>query len=131
MDIKNNTLIKNRKPWYRQERRDPPLFLCTYMGRGTKDIPAIRFIWNRSNAIATNVYLMLYPREKLAQKLSKQPEFQAKMFELLCKVALRGFSEHGREYGGGLRKIEPKELLDVRLLTFPNWLKGVIDRQLF
>lgn len=131
LDIKNNTLIKNRKPWYRQERRDPPLFLCTYMGRGTKDIPAIRFIWNRSNAIATNVYLMLYPREKLAQKLSKQPEFQAKMFELLCKVALRGFSEHGREYGGGLRKIEPKELLDVRLLTFPNWLKGVIDRQLF
>lgn len=131
LEITDNTLVKSRKPWYRQERREPPLFLCTYMGRGAKNTPPIRFIWNKSEAIATNVYLMLYPREKLAELLSNQPELQAEMFRLLQEVALRGFSEHGREYGGGLRKIEPRELLDVRILTFPKWLEEVIDRQLF
>jgi len=131
VDIKDKALIKYRKPWYRQERREPPLFLCTYMGRGAKNTPAIRFIWNKSEAIATNVYLMLYPREKLAQELVKKPELQAKVFDLLQKIALRGFSEHGREYGGGLRKIEPKELLDVRLLTFPDWLNEMVENQLF
>lgn len=131
LGITENTLVKSRKPWYRQERREPPLFLCTYMGRGAKDTPPIRFIWNKSEAIATNVYLMLYPREKLAELLSNRPELQAEMFRLLQDVALRGFSEHGREYGGGLRKIEPRELLDVRILTFPKWLEEVIDKQLF
>lgn len=131
LGVTDNTLVKSRKPWYRQERREPPLFLCTYMGRGAKDTPPIRFIWNKSEAIATNVYLMLYPREKLAELLYKRPELQTEMFMLLQKVALRGFSEYGREYGGGLRKIEPRELLDVRMLTFPNWLEDVTDRKLF
>ncbi len=131
LGVTKSTLVKRRKPWYRQERREPPLYFCTYMGRGGQDVPPIRFIWNKSKAISTNAYLMLYPREKLADLLSSRPEFQAEIYTLLQEVALRGLSEHGRVYGGGLRKIEPRELLDVRMLTFPKWLEEVIDRQLF
>lgn len=130
-DVMNSTLVKRRKPWYRQERRNPPPFLCTYMGRGGKNSLPIRFIWNKSDAIATNVYLMLYPREKLAELLSKKPEHQADIFALLQETASRGLSDYGRVYGGGLRKIEPRELLEVRLAYLPTWLEEVIDMELF
>ena len=36
----------------------------------------------------------------------------------------------GRAYGGGLHKIEPKELLEVRLTSAPAWLDGVLKKQL-
>lgn len=37
--IVDRTLVKSRTPWYKQEYRDPPLFLLTYMGRSKKDLP--------------------------------------------------------------------------------------------
>jgi hypothetical protein len=36
----------------------------------------------------------------------------------------------GRAYGGGLHKIEPKELLEVQLASAPAWLHGALKRQL-
>jgi hypothetical protein len=40
---------RNRSPWYRQEDRDSPPFLCTYMGRKNSKRPLFRFIWNQSD----------------------------------------------------------------------------------
>jgi len=42
------------------EIRAPTFFLCTYIARGRRDGRLQRFIFNRSQAIATNSYLMLY-----------------------------------------------------------------------
>jgi hypothetical protein len=36
----------------------------------------------------------------------------------------------GRAYGCGLHKIEPKELLEVPLVSAPAWLSGALDPQL-
>lgn len=131
LGVRGRTLVKGRKPWYRQEKREPALFLCTYMGRGGRDSLPIRFIWNKSDAIATNVYLMLYPRKKLADLLLNRPSLQEDIFSLLQQTAKLGFSQYGRVYGGDLRKIEPRELLGVPLAFFPDWLEQVIDERLF
>lgn len=102
-------LASRRRPWFAQERRPAAPFLCTYMGRGTCGQAPLRFLWNRSAATAPNVYLMLYPTGALAQVLAQQPARGAAVL-----AALRGLQEEllagGRVYGGGLHKIEPREL---------------------
>jgi adenine-specific DNA-methyltransferase len=118
-------LVRNRRPWYKQEHRDTPLFLCTYMGRGRNDGPPLRFIWNKSNAIATNTFLLLYPKPAVAQLLATKPKYVASLFALLQETARTTMSEKWRMHAGGLHKIEPSELLAVRLASVPAWLKGV------
>ncbi|MBI4999976.1 MAG: SAM-dependent DNA methyltransferase [Euryarchaeota archaeon] len=107
--IVNRYLLTKRDIWYHQEQRDPAPFLCTYMGRNDKPQP-FRFIWNRSNAIATNVYLMLYPKGILLEALTKMPHLYPAIFKFLKELKMTDMIGNGRVYGGGLYKIEPKEL---------------------
>jgi hypothetical protein len=118
LGIKNGYLIGKRFPWYKQERRSPSPFLCTYMGRGSHDKHPFRFILNHSAAIGTNLYLMLYPQSELLAMLCNHPERSANIHELLCRVTAHELRGEGRVYGGGLNKIEPKELGRVSAARF-------------
>jgi hypothetical protein len=129
-EVLKSTLVRGRKPWYHQEQRRPSPFLCTYMGRGSNSCVPLYFIWNKSDAVASNTYLMLYPREALGELVTKQPDTLRKMFFLLKEINSKDLIANGRVYGGGLHKIEPKELLNVRFLSFPPWLEAVVQEYL-
>lgn len=108
-------LCKNRKVWYFQENRTATPFLCSYMGRGKSEHSApFRFILNHTNAIATNSYLMLYPKAFLSEAITQSPDVLHKIWEILTNITASDLECEGRIYGGGLKKIEPKELSYVK-----------------
>jgi hypothetical protein len=83
------------------------------MGRANNGKTPIRFLWNRSQATAHNVYLMLYPQGRLRDALMAQPEIQARVFAALKRINPAELVSEGRVYGGGLHKVEPKELAQI------------------
>lgn len=106
-------LCRNRKTWYKQEQRQATRFLCSYMGRESVGSAPIRFILNLSDAIVTNSYLMLYPKERLQRVIANNPNVVYQIWERLKSIGADEIEDEGRVYGGGLKKIEPKELAKV------------------
>jgi adenine-specific DNA-methyltransferase len=121
-------LASHRIPWYSQEDRPPAPFLCTYMGRSRNGNHPFRFIWNRSQATAHNVYLMLYPKGPLREALKERPEFEAEIFDKLRNISPEKFISEGRVYGGGLHKVEPKELARIPVGTVFGGLESILRR---
>jgi adenine-specific DNA-methyltransferase len=107
-------LCRHRRPWYLQERRPPAPLLCTYMGRrdGRNSSP-FRFILNYSRATAANTYHMLYPKPRLAVALANDPTRLTALWQALNEIAPETVMGEGRVYGGGLHKLEPKELANI------------------
>lgn len=104
-------LVRTRSPWYKQEQREPAPFVLTYMGRGatTKD-PPFRFILNLSQAVTTNMYLMLYPIGPLAEGIESDEVSLSEIHLALRALTGTQLRDGGRVYGGGLHKMEPREL---------------------
>jgi adenine-specific DNA-methyltransferase len=80
------------------------------MGRAAKGRKPFRFVWNRSQAVASNLYLLLYPRGALKATLAAEPKRHEAVFAALRETGTELFLREGRVYGGGLYKMEPKEL---------------------
>lgn len=107
-------LCKHRFIWYGQENRPPAAIVCTYLGRGdTKSGRPFRFIFNNSRATVANVYLALYPTRVLASELDRDPGLLRKIWIALNKLPPSMLLGEGRVYGGGLHKLEPRELSNV------------------
>ena len=64
-------------------------------------------------AVATNSYLMLYPKPGLERLIAENTALLNKVWDILCSIGNKSIENEGRVYGGGLKKIEPKELAKV------------------
>jgi len=109
--IDKRYLCRHRSPWYSQESRPASPFLCNYMGRiSSENKNPFRFFLNHSEATAPNVYLMLYPKPAIVHELRSRPELLKTVWKALGAIPPGVLMRIGRVYGGGLYKIEPKEL---------------------
>ena len=120
--VADRYLCRHRTPWYRQEQRPPAPLLCTYMGRAANAAGPFRFIRNRSRATVANVYLALYPRPPLRERIDADPSLIDTIWQHLNRLDAESLIEQGRVYGGGLHKIEPAELARVPLDPLPSEL---------
>jgi len=68
----------------------------------------------------TNSYLALYPHKYLAERFAATPSLKRTVWEMLNNLTADSMLNEGRTYGGGLRKIEPKELLNIDVPFFEN-----------
>jgi hypothetical protein len=121
--VRDSYLVRGRSPWYAQEQREAAPIVCTYMGRSNNGDSAFRFIRNRSNAITTNSYLMLFPRVPTPPG---EQDWLDDAWLRLAEVPLSEMQAQGREYGGGLKKIEPKELARVVLPNLDATPQGAL-----
>lgn len=121
--VSKKYLCNNRKLWYLQEAREPAPILCTYMGRGGRDGGPFRFILNESKAVATNSFLMLYPKAFWRNRSRQHPELLAQVWKALSAITTADLVNEGRTYGGGLEKIEPSELGNVPVSALAKLLQ--------
>jgi hypothetical protein len=83
------------------------------MGRKRAGGGPFRFFWNKTDAIAANVFLLLYPTGALKKALKARPELYPAVFDFLKNINPDHLIGEGRVYGGGLHKMEPKELASL------------------
>jgi hypothetical protein len=128
-DIHAAYITSHRTPWYLQEKREPAPFLFTYMGRSGVRKP-FRVIWNKSAATAPNVYLLLYPKGALKRVLEERSGLNRVVFECLRSIDTGQLLSEGRVYGGGLHKMEPKELARVSAAALWEAVAGASGQSL-
>lgn len=122
-------LCKHRAPWYGQEERPPAPIVCTYLGRSdAKRGKPFRFILNGSRATVANVYLALYPTSLLARELDRDPSLLRKIWKALNNLPPNVLLGEGRVYGGGLHKLEPRELSNVPAIFIADLLPHISVR---
>lgn len=112
-------ITRHRRPWFKQENRPAAPILCSYMSRTKSGNSGLRFFQNYSQATSPNVYLMLYPNQEVQQACKNNMDLLAQLFNLLKQAKDEYLLYEGRTYGGGLNKIEPKELARVPLPDDP------------
>lgn len=110
--VQDGYICSRRTPWYSCEEREPASIIMPYMGRSETNNQMFRFILNSSSAITTNVYLLLYPKPQYVQCM-RDESVLLDVWRELNAIPTETLSRNGRFYGGGLRKIEPKELMNT------------------
>jgi adenine-specific DNA-methyltransferase len=123
--VQERYICSHRSPWYVQENRPAAPIVCTYLGRGdVKSGRPFRFILNNSRATIANVYLAMYPTPLLMRYMVRDPGLIRLAWQVLNTIAPEQLLDEGRVYGGGLHKLEPKELANVDASAIAALLPG-------
>ena len=68
------------------------------------------------------MFICLYPKPGLQDLLKQAKEREVELLDALNSIPRNSIENAGRSYGGGLQKVEPRELCSVRLQKIPEWL---------
>lgn len=99
MGLPNRSLIQQRKPWYKMEKREVPPLLFAYLGRRNT-----RFIKNEAGVLPLTGFLCVYP-------IYNDKEFVEKLWQALNHPdTLENLKLVGKSYGSGAIKVEPGNL---------------------
>ena len=99
MGLPNRPLIKQRKPWYKMEKREIPPLLFAYLGRRN-----IRFILNEAGVLPLTGFLCVYPKYN-------DPIYITNLWKALNHPdTLENLKLVGKSYGSGALKVEPRNL---------------------
>lgn len=116
LGISEGYLCRKRKIWYSQEIRQKSYFYCKYIWRLDEKSEKVNlFILNHSKAIVSNSYLILYPKTSIECLIEKDFQIVYKIHQELNNTANKALLDEGRVYGGGMYKLEPKELENVSI----------------
>jgi hypothetical protein len=102
--LPERSLIKQRKPWYKMEKRTPPPLLFAYLGRRNT-----RFIKNSAGALPLTSFLCVYPFQNDEEHLERL--WQA----LNHPDTLENLKLVGKSYGSGAIKVEPNNLKKLQI----------------
>jgi hypothetical protein len=102
------SLVQTRKKWYLMEKRKVPPIFFTLLTRGNP-----RFILNRAGVRPVNMFLLIYPNEKIINTGN---------VEILWALLNSNFSRSrlhsvSRTYGGSTLKVEPGELGNLPIIN--------------
>lgn len=97
--LPNRSLIRQRKPWYKMERRQVPPILFAYLGRRNT-----RFIKNEAKVLPLTSFLCVYP-------IYDDHEYIENLWQALNHPdTLENLKLVGKSYGSGAIKVEPGNL---------------------
>lgn len=104
IDLHKRYLLAARKNWYSMEDRPAAPIWAAVFGR-----QGLRFVRNKTNSLNLTAFHCIYPADS-------RPIFLDALTVCLNSNLIQELSrrEH-RVYGGGLLKVEPKDLLDIHL----------------
>jgi len=57
--------------------------------------------------------LLLYPKPELTDQMTLDPSITDTIWQLLSQLPSGSLLDEGRVYGGGMHKLEPRELANV------------------
>ncbi len=99
MGLPNRSLIQQRKPWYKMEKREVPPLLFAYLGRRNT-----RFIKNEAGVLPLTGFLCVYP-------IINDMKFIDNLWQALNHPhTLENLKLVGKSYGSGAIKVEPGNL---------------------
>ena len=99
LGLPNRSLIKQRNPWYKMEKRQVPPLLFAYLGRRNT-----RFIKNEAEVLPLTGFLCVYP-------IYDDKEYIENLWQALNHPdTLENLRLVGKSYGSGAIKVEPGNL---------------------
>ncbi len=99
MGLPGRSLIQQRKPWYKMEKRQIPPLLFAYLGRRNT-----RFIKNEAGVLPLTGFLCVYP-------IYDDKEYIHNLWQALNHPdTLENLKLVGKSYGSGAIKVEPGNL---------------------